>query len=89
MDRVHGWRNLHHYPGDDPPGFIPRLPRAVLTYGVFLRHPHPDYECGCEWDDTWRMVWAPPTEPGAVPITAPAPAGIPDPDHGAPATWAP
>lgn len=41
------------------------------------------------------MVWAPPNEPGAVPITAmrhpaaPAAAsGIPNPDEGAPATWA-
>lgn len=95
MDRVQGSRNLRDSPGRRPAGLIPRLPRAVLTYGVFVRHPHPDYECGCEWDDTWRMVWALPTEPGAVPVTsmrhptALAPAGIPDPDHGAPATWAP
>ncbi|MGV4986743.1 hypothetical protein ACVB8X_12950 [Streptomyces sp. NRAIS4] len=41
------------------------------------------------------MVWAPSTEPGAVPVTAmrhpAAPttaAGIPNPDKGAPATWA-
>jgi hypothetical protein len=39
------------------------------------------------------MLWAPATEPGAVPITvmrhpaAPA-AGIPNPDEGAPANWA-
>lgn len=95
MDRVHSWRSLHLYPGDDPSVLIPRIPRAVHTHGVFLRHPHPDHPCGCEWEDTWRLVWAPPTEPGAVPITAmrhpaaPATAtGIPDPDHGAPATWA-
>lgn len=25
---------------------------------VFLRHLHPDHPCGCEWKDTWRMVWA-------------------------------
>ncbi|MGA5771835.1 hypothetical protein ACPC36_30720 [Streptomyces pseudogriseolus] len=74
---------------------IPRIPRAVLTHGVFLRHPHPDHGCGCEWDDTWRMVWAPAAESGAVPITAmrhpAAPvtaAGIPNPDEDAPATWA-
>ncbi|MEV5982858.1 hypothetical protein [Streptomyces sp. NPDC052114] len=95
MARVHDWRNLHLYPGDDPAVLIPRIPRAVLTYGVFLRHPHPDHGCGCEWDDTWRMVWAPSTEPGVVPITAmrhPAAlvtaASIPDPDQGASATWA-
>ncbi|MFI1568382.1 hypothetical protein ACH4ZX_36090 [Streptomyces sp. NPDC020490] len=95
MARTHGWRNLHLYPGDDPSVLIPRIPRAVHTHGVFLRHPHQDHGCGCEWDDTWRMVWAPATEPGTIPITAlrhpAAPvtaAGIPDPDAGAPATWA-
>ncbi|GHD52165.1 hypothetical protein GCM10010335_64250 [Streptomyces galbus] len=52
------------------------------------RHKHPDHGCGCEWDDTWRMVWAPSTEPGAVPITAMrhpaalvAAVGIPNPDE--------
>ncbi|MFD9486734.1 hypothetical protein [Streptomyces sp. NPDC059991] len=41
------------------------------------------------------MVWAPATEPGAVPVTAmrhPAAlaiaAGLPNPDEGAPASWA-
>ncbi|MGW2689503.1 hypothetical protein ACWC6I_40880 [Streptomyces sp. NPDC001414] len=95
MSRVHGWRSLHLYPGDDPSVLIPRIPRAVLTWGVFLRHPHPDHACGSEWDDTWRMVWASSTEPGAAPVTAmrhPAAvvtaAGIPNPDTGVPATWA-
>jgi hypothetical protein len=96
MDRVHGWRNLHLYPGDDPSVLIPRIPRAVHTHGVFLRHLHPDHPCDCEWEDTWRMVWAPPTEPGAIPVTAmrhpaaPSAAAIPTPDHGSvPVTWAP
>ena len=40
MDRIHGWRALHLYPGDDPAELIPRIPRAVLTHGVFLRHPY-------------------------------------------------
>ncbi|MEU3550650.1 hypothetical protein [Streptomyces longwoodensis] len=95
MAQIHGWRNLHLYPGGDPAVLIPRIPRAVNTHGVFLRHPHPDYSCGCEWDGTWRMVWAPADEPGAVPITAmrhpaaPAAAAcIPNPDERAPATWA-
>lgn len=95
MARIHGWRNLHLYPGDDPSVLIPLIPRAVHTHGVFLRHPHPDHGCGCEWDDTWRIVWAPDTEPGAVPVTAlrhpaalAAAAGIPNPDEGSPATWA-
>jgi hypothetical protein len=96
MDRIHGWRALHLYPGDDPAELIPRIPRAVLTYGVFLRHPHPGHPCGCEWEGTWRIVWTSPTEPGAVPITAmrhpaapAATASIPNPDEeGAPATWA-
>ncbi|MFJ9551782.1 hypothetical protein [Streptomyces erythrochromogenes] len=64
MARIHGWRNLHLYPGDDPSVLISLIPRAVHTHGVFLRHPHPDHGCGCEWDDTWRMVWVPATEPG-------------------------
>ncbi|MEU6353177.1 hypothetical protein ABZ896_28275 [Streptomyces sp. NPDC047072] len=96
MDRVHGWRNLHLYPGDDPAVLIHRIPRAVHTHAVFLRHPHPDHPCGCEWEDTWRLIWSPPTEPGAVPVTAmrhpaaPATAtGLPNPDQGAPAVWAP
>ncbi|MFF3932848.1 hypothetical protein [Streptomyces hirsutus] len=95
MSRVQGWRNLHLYPGDDPSVLIPRIPRAVHTHGVFLRHPHPNHGCGCEWDDTWRMVWVPSTEPGAVSITvmrhpaAPTTAaGILNPDEGGPAAWA-
>jgi hypothetical protein len=31
MAQVHGWRNLHLYPGDDPSVLIPRIPRAVHT----------------------------------------------------------
>jgi hypothetical protein len=42
MDRVHGWRSLHLYPGDDPAVLIHRIPRAVHTHVVFLRHPHPE-----------------------------------------------
>ncbi|MEV5242610.1 hypothetical protein AB0K89_26410 [Streptomyces cinnamoneus] len=49
------------------------------------------------WENTWRLVYAPPTEPGAIPITVmlhpaayAAAAAIPSPDHGTlPATWAP
>ncbi len=41
MAHVHGWRNRHLYPGDDPSELIPRIPSAVLTFGVFIRHPHP------------------------------------------------
>ncbi|MGW6744830.1 hypothetical protein ACWGDX_29535 [Streptomyces sp. NPDC055025] len=55
----------HPRPGDDPAALIPRIPRAIHTHGLFLRHPHPDH--GCEWDDTWRMIWAPATETGAGP----------------------
>ncbi|MFZ3492316.1 hypothetical protein ACODT5_03585 [Streptomyces sp. 5.8] len=71
MDRVHGWRNLHLYPGDDSAELIPRIPRAVHTHAVILSHPHPDHPCACacEWENTWRLVYAPPTEPGAIPIT--------------------
>ncbi|SCF66586.1 MULTISPECIES: hypothetical protein [unclassified Streptomyces] len=96
MDRIHGWHSLHLYPDDDPAELIPRIPRAVHTHAVILRHPHPDYPCGCEWDDTWRLIYAPPDEPDAVPITAmrhpSAPAvsaHIPNPDHDTmSATWA-
>lgn len=88
------WRTLHLYPGDDPTAMIPRIPRAH-THGAFLHHPHPDHLCACEWDDTWRMVWAPANEPRALPVTAlrhPAAlttaVSIPNPDRGAPAFWA-
>ncbi|MET7780420.1 hypothetical protein ABZU94_34740 [Streptomyces mirabilis] len=96
MNHVHGWRTLHLYPGDDPAEKIHRIPRAVLTWGVFLRHPHPDFPCGCEWEGSWRTVWAPSNEPGAIPISAmrhpaapPAAIGIPNPDDDtASAIWA-
>ncbi|MFJ4585071.1 hypothetical protein [Streptomyces echinatus] len=93
MARVHGWRNLHLYPGDTPAALIPRIPRAVLTHGVVTRTP----TTAVDASGTRRggMVWAPSTEPGAVQSTAaasPPPqgsaAGIPDPNCGAPATWA-
>lgn len=29
MTRVHGWRNHHLYPDDEPSELIPRIPRAV------------------------------------------------------------
>ncbi|MET8411078.1 hypothetical protein ABZV34_23750 [Streptomyces sp. NPDC005195] len=95
MNLVHEWRTLHIYPGDDPEETIPRIPRAVLAWGVFLRHLHDDERCACEQEGSWRMVWAPPTEPGAVPVTAirhpaatAAAAGIPDPDQAEHETWA-
>ncbi|WP_460074114.1 hypothetical protein [Streptomyces sp. YKOK-I1] len=54
------------------------------------------YEITTSKADDWLMIWAPPTEPGAVPITVmrhpatPATAtGLPDPAQGAPAAWAP
>lgn len=95
MNLVHEWRTLHLYPGDDPEETIQRIPRAVLTWGVFLRHLHDDDQCTCEEEGRWRMVWAPPTEPGAVPVTAirhpaatAAAAGIPNPDQAEHAIWA-
>ncbi|RPF24761.1 hypothetical protein EDD92_9702 [Streptomyces sp. TLI_185] len=39
MARVHDWRHLHSYPGDDPSEAIDRLPHAVHTHAVYLRHP--------------------------------------------------
>ncbi|MFE7077261.1 hypothetical protein ACFU96_44970 [Streptomyces sp. NPDC057620] len=97
MNRIHNWRDLHLYPGDDPLVLIPRIPRAVHTHGVFLRHahPYPDRPCGCEGEGTWRMAWASATEPDATPVTAmrhpaapAAAAGIPNPDDDATAIWA-
>ena len=65
-----------------------RLLRAVHTHAVFIRHPHPNHRCRCERDGTRRLAYAPPTEPGAVPVTAlrhpaalPACADIPFPSH--------
>ncbi|MEU5476769.1 hypothetical protein [Streptomyces mirabilis] len=88
--------NLHGTAGPGSNGTT-RLLRAVHTHAVFIRHPHPDHPCGCEWDGTWRLAYAPPTEPGAVPVTAlrhpaarPGDADLPFPGHGpVPATFAP
>lgn len=44
-----------------------RLP--VEQHAVFIRHPHPDHPCGCEWDGQWRVVYVPADEPGAVAVT--------------------
>ncbi|WP_030186947.1 hypothetical protein [Streptomyces sp. NRRL S-813] len=42
MARIHGWRNLHLYPGDDPSVLIPRIPRAVgYDIGCSGGGPHP------------------------------------------------
>ncbi|MFJ2819021.1 hypothetical protein [Streptomyces sp. ATexAB-D23] len=96
MAKIYNWREFHTYPHADHGDVIPRIPRAVHTHAAVLHHPHPAHPCGCAWDDQWRLVWVPPTEPGAVPVTAlrhPAAAvtaaGIPNPDEdGAPAVWA-
>ncbi|MFI6881131.1 hypothetical protein ACIBL6_47575 [Streptomyces sp. NPDC050400] len=94
MDKIYDWRQLHTYPGNEQSDVIPQIPRAVHTHAVLIHHPHPDHPCGCAWDDQWRIVWAPATEPGAFPVTAmrhpAAPANtvdIPNPDDGAPAAW--
>jgi hypothetical protein len=76
----------------DPAELIPRIPRAVRTHAVILQHhKHPDHPCGCEWDDTWRLVYAPPTEPGAIPVTVmrhPAPpSSTAIPTRPMPVTW--
>jgi hypothetical protein len=46
-----------------------RTPLPVRRHAVFLRHPHPDQPCGCEWDGTWRLVYVDPGEPGAIEVT--------------------
>lgn len=81
----------------DTASLSPALLRAVHTHALFIRHPHPDHACGCEWDGQWRLVYAPPTEPGAVPVTAlrnpaaqPDGTEVPFPGHGpVPAAFAP
>ncbi|MDQ0408770.1 hypothetical protein ABVB69_38395 [Streptomyces sp. NPDC000349] len=96
MDRIHGWRALHLYPGDDQAELMPRIPRTVLTHGVFLRHPHPhpDHPCGCEWRHLARGVGAGhrtrsrPHHRRRHPAAPATTASIPNPDEeGAPATW--
>lgn len=46
-----------------------RTPLPREQWAVFIRHPHPRHPCGCEWDDTWRMVDVEAGEPGAVAVT--------------------
>lgn len=46
-----------------------RTPLPERRWAVFLRHPHPDHPCGCEWEDTWRLVYVDANEPGAVAVT--------------------
>jgi hypothetical protein len=46
-----------------------RTPLPERRHAVFIRHPHPDHPCGCEWEGTWRLVYVEPTEPGAVAVT--------------------
>lgn len=46
-----------------------RTPLPRERWAVFIRHPHPRTPCGCEWDDTWRLVYVEAGEPGAVAVT--------------------
>ncbi|PKV77099.1 hypothetical protein [Streptomyces sp. TLI_146] len=55
--------DLPLYPGDDPSILILRIPRAVVTWGAFLRHPHPDRVCGCKGDGTGAWCGQAPTSP--------------------------
>ncbi|MFD9568078.1 hypothetical protein [Streptomyces sp. NPDC059994] len=54
------------YEPDDP---TLRQPLPERRHAHFLRHPHPDYPCGCAWDDSWRLVYVPEGTPGAVAVT--------------------
>ncbi|MFE1271237.1 hypothetical protein [Streptomyces sp. NPDC058758] len=79
MQRIHAWTRWCLYPGDDHDETIPRIPRAIHAHATIH----------CRPDDTWRLAWARPEEPGVVPITAmrhpaapTAVVAIPDPDHG-------
>jgi len=72
MLRVHEWGDLYSYPsypGDEAPAVAPRMPLPEQLHAVFLLHPHPDRPCGCQWDDQWRIVYVPATEPGAIAVT--------------------
>ncbi|MEU9858947.1 hypothetical protein [Streptomyces sp. NPDC047974] len=60
MQRAHAWTRWCLYPGDDPDDVIPRIPRAVHAHATIHCHP----------TGTWRLAWARPDEPGAVPATA-------------------
>lgn len=41
----------------------------VEQHAVFLRHPHPDHPCACEWEGQWRAEYVPATESGAIAVT--------------------
>jgi hypothetical protein len=69
MQSTWGWIDLYSYPHEEPPATASRTLPPIEQHAVFIRHPHPDRPCGCEWDDTWRMVDVEAGEPGAVPVT--------------------
>lgn len=68
MQRVYGWPSLHGPRGEEPadPARTP-LPKA--RHAVFIRHPHPDHPCGCEWDGQWRIEYVPEGEPRSIAVT--------------------
>lgn len=77
MAHVYKWRDLHSYPGEEPPAVATPTPLPKRQHAHFLRHPHPDSPCGCEWDGMWRVVYVPADTPGAVAVTTMAhPAGV-------------
>ncbi|MCW2900733.1 MAG: hypothetical protein JWO67_2998 [Streptosporangiaceae bacterium] len=68
MKRFFAWPDLHSNTeglASDPA----RTPLPDSEHAVFLRHPHPDHPCSCEWDGQWRVVYVDPSEPGSVPVT--------------------
>lgn len=54
---------------DFEPDTTGRRPLPERRHAVFLRHPHPDHPCSCEWDGSWRVVYVPAEEPGAIAVT--------------------
>ncbi|GAA3032701.1 hypothetical protein FHS39_002527 [Streptomyces olivoverticillatus] len=70
MRRVWGWRDLQSETGVAPNDNVARIPLPDRKHAVFIRHPHPDHPCGCEWDGQWRLVYVDPSGSGAVPVTA-------------------
>jgi len=69
MQTVWGWLDLYSYPREEPPAVAGRTLPPVERWAVFLRHPHPDQPCACEWDGTWRLVYVEADEPGTVAVT--------------------
>jgi hypothetical protein len=70
MTAVHHFPDITRYPHDDTDTAPPADPAPEISrlWAVFLRHPHPDFPCGCEHEG-WRIEEVPQDTEGAVAIT--------------------